>query len=518
VGEKLGSGNYAYVYECVEMRSNNGAPLALKLEKFPREGQLERDVTFLTLMRDSPAVPSLICEGKHDGCSFFVMEQGGKNLHDFQVWQSDKKRHLMKEELVYAIGYCCLWALEQFHLKGHIHRDIKLANFLIACDPAAGTARISLVDFGLAKPLTKEESPAIPGKFRGTTSYASINCHGGKHLSRRDDLWSLFYILIELYSGSLRWREMSNVRSTHHSSHHSNHHHLKERDRKAEVLSIKRKCANSFQEYFVDENSGKKTVDLSSPYLRALQQFEEMVKKLEFGSEPDYKRMQELFRAQGNTSRCLFFRQLHNGGFAPEILCNGLIDLHLWERDNAPKINHQQRDRDRDRDGGHLASIPGDDMNMNHQMRAGMLSQQPGLGASAKRKEMYRGKEWELNEPHRNRDREGLVSYQGSRDYKPENPRAHQAMAAQQKKRKSIGNASAATLNALKEEETSMLSDQRSFNAGLHAFGKLTPVEKYLYTSHYIKEDLPKCGGDYTRRILFQLSEQITEALQNLRE
>ena len=52
----------------------------------------------------------------------------------------------------------------------------------------------------------------------------------------------------------------------------------------------------------------------------------------------------------------------------------------------------------------------------------------------------------------------------------------------------------------------------------LHAFGKLTPVEKYLYTSHYIKEDLPKCGGDYTRRILFQLSEQITEALQNLRE
>ena len=39
-------------------------------------------------------------------------------------------------------------------------------------------------------------------QFRGTSTYASINAHLKLDLSRRDDLWSWLYIIIELIEGT----------------------------------------------------------------------------------------------------------------------------------------------------------------------------------------------------------------------------------------------------------------------------------------------------------------------------
>lgn len=44
--------------------------------------------------------------------------------------------------------------------------------------------------------------------FRGTARYASLNSHQGKDLGRMDDLWSLFYVLIEFVTGTLPWRKL----------------------------------------------------------------------------------------------------------------------------------------------------------------------------------------------------------------------------------------------------------------------------------------------------------------------
>lgn len=68
-----------------------------------------------------------------------------------------------------------------------------------------------IVDFGLAKKHldcnnvpVKERSQA---DFRGTVSFASLNAHNSIDLSRRDDIWSLYFTVLDFLNEKLEWRE-----------------------------------------------------------------------------------------------------------------------------------------------------------------------------------------------------------------------------------------------------------------------------------------------------------------------
>ena len=72
--------------------------------------------------------------------------------------------------------------------------------------------RVYLVDFGLAvRHLDVETSLPFEQNmehqaFKGTISYASLNAHDFADLSRRDDLWSFFFLLLEFLGEELPWR------------------------------------------------------------------------------------------------------------------------------------------------------------------------------------------------------------------------------------------------------------------------------------------------------------------------
>lgn len=104
-----------------------------------------------------------------------------------------------------------LEAIEQTHEKGFIHRDVKASNFVLSKDKKS----VFIVDFGLAKHHLKRSGKPIPQRkkadFRGTVSFASLNAHNQQDLSRRDDLWSFYFVLLDFFNESLPWRENKNL-------------------------------------------------------------------------------------------------------------------------------------------------------------------------------------------------------------------------------------------------------------------------------------------------------------------
>lgn len=71
---------------------------------------------------------------------------------------------------------------------------------------------VYMLDFGLARQYTtgtgEVRCPRAAAGFRGTVRYASINAHRNREMGRHDDLWSLFYMLVEFVNGQLPWRKI----------------------------------------------------------------------------------------------------------------------------------------------------------------------------------------------------------------------------------------------------------------------------------------------------------------------
>ncbi|KAJ0062887.1 hypothetical protein NL108_008221, partial [Boleophthalmus pectinirostris] len=146
--------------------------------------------------------------GRNDRFNYVVMELQGRNLADLRRSMS---RGTFSISTTLRLGRQILQAIESIHSVGFLHRDIKPSNFAMGRFPS--TCRTCyMLDFGLARQFTnscQEVRPPRPvAGFRGTVRYASVNAHKNKEMGRHDDLWSLFYMLVEFLVGQLPWRKI----------------------------------------------------------------------------------------------------------------------------------------------------------------------------------------------------------------------------------------------------------------------------------------------------------------------
>uniref|UniRef100_A0A8C2JKR6 non-specific serine/threonine protein kinase n=1 Tax=Cyprinus carpio TaxID=7962 RepID=A0A8C2JKR6_CYPCA len=207
VVKKIGGGGFGEIYEALDLM--NRTCVALKAESAQQPKQvLKMEVAVLKKLQGKDHVCRFVGCGRNDRFNYVVMELQGRNLADLR---RSMNRGTFTVSTTLRLGLQILEAIESIHSVGFLHRDIKPSNFAMGRFP--NTCRTCyMLDFGLARQFTnscQEVRPPRPvAGFRGTVRYASVNAHKNKEMGRHDDLWSLFYMLVEFLVGQLPWRKI----------------------------------------------------------------------------------------------------------------------------------------------------------------------------------------------------------------------------------------------------------------------------------------------------------------------
>ena len=258
--KKIDEGSFGSIYLSQNIQTKE--KVAIKIENRKTENPLlEREAYILFYLR-GPGLPEIKTFGKTKNLFILIQNLLGPSLANL----------LDKHSIVFTIKDICMLSiqmierLEYIHLKNYIHRDIKPHNFLMGIDDPD---ILYLIDFGLSKKYRSKKGKhikfSINNNITGTPRYCSINGLRGAEQSRRDDLESLFYVIIYFFRGNLPWQNLK-IKSRQERFNRINY--LKKN------ISYKILCKNLPQELY---------------------NFGTYIKRLKFEEDPDYNFLRNCF-------------------------------------------------------------------------------------------------------------------------------------------------------------------------------------------------------------------------------
>ncbi|XP_051957820.1 tau-tubulin kinase 1 [Xyrauchen texanus] len=205
--KKIGGGGFGEIYEALDVLTRENVALKVESAQQPKQ-VLKMEVAVLKKLQGKNHVCKFIGCGRNDKFNYVVMQLQGRNLADLRRSQP---RGTFNMSTTLRLGKQILESIEAIHSVGFLHRDIKPSNFAMGRLPST-YRKCYMLDFGLARQYTNSNGEVRPPRtvagFRGTVRYASVNAHKNKEMGRHDDLWSLFYMLVEFAAGQLPWRKI----------------------------------------------------------------------------------------------------------------------------------------------------------------------------------------------------------------------------------------------------------------------------------------------------------------------
>ena len=312
----LGHGQFAEVYSAVDLTGGSDGPTksgrrcAIKIESEMKT--TKREATAMRHLAGSgKGIVEMYDEGVFLGekngkeCPFIAMQLVGENLADLKrdVESSSSSSHhrqsennsntttkrgnthLFTEITIARIAAQTIDALGYMHVKGYVHRDVKPGNICIGRGSRAERAKTYLIDFGLARRYKDETTDKViaereDAQFRGTTTYASANAMENREQSPRDDLFSLLYILAELYCGSLPWKRTVAVGVD------------ESEDANYKVMAREKKLSCKEIPSLLCELAVRED---RKQLPKALMEFSKTVSQLKYGEVPNYDQLKGLF-------------------------------------------------------------------------------------------------------------------------------------------------------------------------------------------------------------------------------
>ncbi|CAK5026396.1 unnamed protein product [Meloidogyne enterolobii] len=221
ITKKLGAGAFGAVYLC----THGNLTAALKTEPLnanppllAMEAQVLQDLHGIKegkhftkchdIGRDTQMDPS----GRSVTFNYIVMALVGKSL-DKLIEERPGRRFTPGTAI--GISVQMVNAIRALNEIGYLHRDLKPANAAIGRADENELDVLYLLDFGMARKFKREDGslrrPRQASNFRGSPRYAAISAHINREYSRKDDLESWFYMLVEIYRGSLPWGNVGDM-------------------------------------------------------------------------------------------------------------------------------------------------------------------------------------------------------------------------------------------------------------------------------------------------------------------
>lgn len=197
----VGQGGYGDIYEAYDQV--NQKSIGMKVELLvSKKKALKREYDIIQNLH-SPYFPEHIDYQETEQYKYLCMELCGPSISTIRKITPNR---ILEPSTILRVSIEMLRAIQEFHEAGYLHRDIKPSNFLIR---PSRKYPICLIDYGLSCTMDYERNECLRSnehlRFVGTSKYASLRAHAGKELGRRDDLYSWFLSIIELWIGRLPW-------------------------------------------------------------------------------------------------------------------------------------------------------------------------------------------------------------------------------------------------------------------------------------------------------------------------
>lgn len=200
---QIGGGGFGQIWKV--QSTEDDQYYAMKIEPLNSQRRtLNFETNILKKLRFSDKFPKYIMDGQEDNFCFLVMELCGPNLSTIAQNLPNKRFNPAQMPILFSE---MLTLMEQFHSIGYIHRDIKPQN---VCTRFSGNSPLLLLDYGVSKLFIDANRQHIEARDHaaaiGSPLYSSPNTADHLELSRRDDLFSLAYSILDLVGAQLPWR------------------------------------------------------------------------------------------------------------------------------------------------------------------------------------------------------------------------------------------------------------------------------------------------------------------------
>ena len=196
----INGGTFCKLYEAIHIYKNQKVAIKCESSELGKK-ILDNEINmYMYLKKYKLNVPNIKDIGIYENYKYIVMELLNITLKDYM------KQTINMNELIINVFNL----IDGFHDRMLVHRDIKPENFIFD-----SKWNLYIIDLGLSSFVSDRKMTT----FIGNKLYASYNCHKKEYVyTQIDDLISVIYMLLHLYTGILPWE---NFHSESYSDSHS---------------------------------------------------------------------------------------------------------------------------------------------------------------------------------------------------------------------------------------------------------------------------------------------------------